>query len=167
MHAKTASEPSHIAAKLARAEAIVEAQSGRLTPLRREVLHLILAADAPIGAYELLTRLRESRTRAAPPTVYRALDFLLACGLIHRISRLSAFIACIGHAPGHAAQFLICRGCGLVAEIDASAVSEALREEALRHGFTIAAATIEAEGLCAACAARRDEGAQTPPQDRR
>ena len=146
-------EPPSVAAKLAQAQAIVEAQGGRLTTLRREVLRLILAAETPIGAYDLLARLRESHGNAAPPTVYRALDFLLVSGLIHRITRLSAFMACIGHEPGHAAQFLICRDCGEVVEIAAPAVTAALKSAASQRGFTIAGATIEAEGVCAACAA--------------
>jgi Fur family zinc uptake transcriptional regulator len=147
-------EPPAIAATLAQAQAIVEAQGGRLTTLRREVLRLILAAETPIGAYDLLARLRESHGRAAPPTVYRALDFLLVSGLIHRITRLSAFMACIGHEPGHAAQFLICRDCGAVIEIDAPDITTALKSAASARGFTIAGATIEAEGRCADCAAR-------------
>ncbi len=145
------------AAKLARAQAVVEAQGGRLTPLRGEVLRLILETEAPIGAYDLLARLRERRGNAAPPTVYRALDFLLASGLVHRIARLSAFVACIDHEPGHAAQFLICRRCGEVTEIDAPRVVAVLEEEAGRHGFSITGATIEAEGICAACAPPADE----------
>ncbi len=143
-----------VVAKLAQAQAIVEARRARLTPLRREVLSLILAAESPIGAYDLLARLRDRHGNAAPPTVYRALDFLLENGLIHRISRLAAFIACIGHAPGHAAQFLICRDCGEVAEIDAPDVITALKSAAAQRGFTIAGVTIEAEGVCAACQAR-------------
>lgn len=69
-------------------------QGGRMTPQRRDVLGLILQADAPVGAYDLLERLRVSDRRPAPPTVYRALDFLLEHGLIHRIERLSAFVPC-------------------------------------------------------------------------
>lgn len=69
-------------------------QGGRMTAQRRDVLGLILQADAPVGAYDLLEQLRVSDRRPAPPTVYRALDFLLEHGLIHRIERLSAFVPC-------------------------------------------------------------------------
>lgn len=148
-------------AVLDRAGAICAARGARLTNLRREVLGLILDAAAPIGAYELLDRLRATRRRAAPPTVYRALDFLLEQGLIHRVERLSAFVGCVAHAPGeesgHAAQFLICRTCGKVTELEDHELAEALAEAARRFGFTVNAATIEAEGLCAACAARTPE----------
>ena len=50
--------------------------------------------------------------RAAPPTVYRALDFLLENGLVHRISSLNAFVGCSLPGKPHAGQFLLCSGCG-------------------------------------------------------
>jgi Fur family zinc uptake transcriptional regulator len=90
--------------------------------------------------------------------VYRALDFLLEQGLIHRVERLSAFVGCVAHGAdqhGHAAQFLICRNCGQVAEIDDHGLAHALAEAAARIGFSVANATIEAEGLCAVCSAGR------------
>src|SRR4051812_26325434 len=85
-----------VTAKLHRAEELCRQRGTRLTDLRRQVLGLILDAGAPIGAYELLDRLRAHRSGAAPPTVYRALDFLLAQGMIHRVERLSAFVSCFG-----------------------------------------------------------------------
>jgi len=145
-------------ALLDRADAICAAKGSRLTDLRREVLGLILEAKAPTGAYDLLERLRATRDRAAPPTVYRALDFLLEHGLIHRLERLSAYISCVADPHehedhDHAAQFLICRNCRKVIEIEDDELAHALSDAAARLGFTVAGATIEAEGLCAACQA--------------
>jgi Fur family zinc uptake transcriptional regulator len=141
---------------LSHAGQICAQRGARLTDLRRQVLGLILDADGPTGAYDLLDRLRGTRRTAAPPTVYRALDFLLEQGLIHRVERLSAFVGCVAHGGeqhGHAAQFLICRRCRRVTEIDDHALAHALATAARRAGFTVGAATIEAEGLCDACAA--------------
>ena len=107
-----------------------------------------------MGAYDLLDRLRARRGGGAPPTVYRALDFLQEQGLVHRLERLSAFVGCIdmdGAAQHPPAQFLICRGCGRVTEIEDHALARALAAAAQRVGFTVARATIEAEGECAAC----------------
>lgn len=142
---------------LDRAGVICAERGARLTDLRRDVLGLILEADAPAGAYDLLERLRARRPGAAPPTVYRALDFLLEHGLIHRVERLSAFIGCVvpapdAHAHAHAAQFLICRVCGRVTEIEDPALVQALTRASAGVGFRVQTATIEAEGLCAACA---------------
>ena len=141
-------------AMLARAAAQCQSRGARLTDLRRDVLGLILEAEAPTGAYDLLDRLRARRGPAAPPTVYRALDFLLAQGLVHKVERLAAFVGCVeaaGH--DHPAQFLICRACGRVREIEDEALTAALAAAAARSGFTVGRATIEAEGLCADCAA--------------
>ncbi len=126
------------------------------------MLGLILESPSPSGAYDLLERLRGLRGPAAPPTVYRALDFLVEHGFIHRVERLAAFVGCIGaeahechtgdHAHQHAAQFLICAKCKRVAEIEDHAIAHALENAAKRIGFRLDRSTIEAEGLCAACA---------------
>jgi len=145
---------------LAQAEAVCERRGAKLTELRRHVLGLVLDAASPTGAYDLLDRLRQSRRGAAPPTVYRALDFLLEQGLIHRVELLSAFIGCVagcttehgeGESHTHAAQFLICRQCGKVTEMQDPDVSAVLGRAAKEAGFSISGATIEAEGLCGAC----------------
>ena len=139
---------------LNRAGAICHGRGARLTDLRRQVLGLILDGGSPTGAYDLLDQLRSTRHGAAPPTVYRALDFLLEQGLIHKLERLSAFVGCIAEEDhDHAAQFLICRTCGRVTEIEDHRLAHALDEAARRLGFTVGKATIEAEGQCAACAA--------------
>jgi Fur family zinc uptake transcriptional regulator len=151
-----------MAATISRAQQIQEAEAAclrrgaKLTPLRREVLELVLESDAPIGAYALLDRLKAARPGAAPPTVYRALDFLLEHGLIHKVERLNAFIGCTeaGHAHDHhhPHQFLICRRCGTTVEIADDTVAHAIADAARRAGFTAAEATVEIEGTCGRCA---------------
>ena len=124
----------------------------RFTDLRRQVLAFVLEADGPITAYALLDRLRGTKWNAAPPTVYRALEFLLQHGLVHRVERLNAYVGCDeGEAHGHAAQFLICRTCGAVDEVDDRTVADAVGLAAAAKGFTPARATIEIEGTCATC----------------
>jgi Fur family zinc uptake transcriptional regulator len=139
-------------AQLERAAAICTEHGTQLTPLRRQVLQLVLDADGPSTAYQLLDRLKAQHKSAAPPTIYRALDFLLEQGLIHKIERLNAFISCVdtNHAH-HAAQFLICRQCGKVAEIEDHSVAQALKRAAEKQGFRPEAAIIELSGICAGC----------------
>jgi Fur family zinc uptake transcriptional regulator len=152
-------------ALLDKAEAVCEHRGAKLTELRRHVLGLVFDTAFPIGAYDLLDRLRQTRRGAAPPTVYRALDFLLEQGLIHRVERLSAFVGCVagcmaggadhpvGESHTHAAQFLICRQCGRVIEMRDPDVTAVLERAAKEAGFNISGAMIEAEGLCSACRA--------------
>lgn len=129
----------------------------QLTPLRRRVLEMVMEAGQPVGAYALLDRLRAERPGAAPPTVYRALDFLMAQGLIHRIERLNAFLPCMevaqGHEHDHPHQFLICRNCGRTAELSDDSVAQAVAAAARAAGFSPLRATVEVEGTCGACAA--------------
>jgi len=133
------------------AEQLCQQRGRRLTALRRRVLELVWQSHEPVKAYDILDQLRQEHRSAAPPTVYRALDFLQAEGLVHRIESLNAFIGCGAPQQSHDAQFLICRGCGEVAEIDDADVSDLLSHKARRLGFHIDNETIEIRGLCANC----------------
>ena len=126
-------------------------RGAQLTKLRRSVLTLILEADGPTTAYQLLDRLRATHKGAVPPTIYRALDFLMAQRLIHKVERLNAFVACADSERPHPVQFLICRQCGTVAEMEDDAAERALARAAKREGFHLANAVVEIEGTCATC----------------
>lgn len=141
-----------IADALARAETLCAQQGLRLTAIRRRVLELIWVNHRPAKAYDLLDTIGQERGSAAPPTVYRALDFLLDAGLIHKIESLNAFIGCnAGHGTARP-KFLICRACERVAELPSPEVDDALAREADRAGFVIDHETIEIGGTCNACA---------------
>ena len=137
---------------LDRAATICEGRGVRLTDLRRQVLGLVLEREAPAGAYDLLDQLRGTHPGAAPPTIYRALEFLQEQGLVHKLESRSTFVGCIADEDhNHAAQFLICRSCGKVTELEDHELAHALEDAARRLGFRVGKATIEAEGQCAAC----------------
>lgn len=140
-----------VAEALDRAERLCAARGERLTELRRQVLQLVWAGHAPQGAYDILDALGRTRGRVAPPTVYRALDFLQAQGLIHRIESLNAFIGCPIPEARHSGQFFICRACRTAAELDVRAIDRAVDREAGRLGFAIEQRTVELLGLCRAC----------------
>jgi Fur family zinc uptake transcriptional regulator len=145
-----------VAARLSVAERDCAARGVRLTANRRDVLEALLRADGPLSAYALLDAIRPVHPGAAPPTVYRALEFLVEQGLAHKLERLNAYVACVdgaSHTHGHAAQFLICRICGGVTEMDDDAVAKAVDRAARQAGFAPAHTTVEVEGVCARCAA--------------
>jgi Fur family transcriptional regulator, zinc uptake regulator len=123
----------------------------RLTPPRRCVLEALLEEHRAMTAYELLDRLREAGLGGQPPVVYRALDFLLEHGFVHRIERLSAFVACTHGEGAHEAVFLVCRNCRRVAETALPGVARSLERQAREHDFHLERVTVEAEGLCVAC----------------
>ena len=151
-HAHPPATATDLAARLARAEAACARRGSRLTPQRRDVLRYVLEAGEPVGAYALLDRMQAETGGGKPPTVYRALDFLLAQGLIHRVERLNAFVGCHDEqAHQHAAQFLICRQCSRVQEMESHAVQAAISAAAAVAGFVVAKATVEVEGVCGDC----------------
>jgi len=126
----------------------------RLTELRHRVLELIWANHQPVGAYHLLEQLNSEGRKAAPPTVYRSLDFLLQHGLIHRISSLNAFVGCNHPGLNHDAQFFICEACGQAAELNDPGVESAIERDAERIGFRVEKRTVEVAGVCAHCRGR-------------
>ena len=138
---------------LDRAAQLCVAQGARLTELRRHVLQLVWRGHEPVGAYAILDALRQSHAGAAPPTVYRALDFLIEHGLIHRIESLNAYVGCPQPERRHVSQFLICGKCGTAAELDDPAIASAVQRRAGEMGFTVQQQTIELRGLCPRCQA--------------
>ena len=148
----TLSNPTSLQRALNQAEQLCRIRGVRLTALRRRVLELVLSDTKPKGAYAILDILRQQDGRTgAPPTVYRALDFLLAQGLIHRLASCNVFIACRQPTAHHHGQFLICRCCGHVAELHSQAVENLLRECALSAGFQVETQMVEISGYCKQC----------------
>ena len=134
------------------------AQRGvRFTPQRRRVLELVCRAQRPVGAYEILDQLRDGAS-AAPPTVYRALDFLLEQGLVHKLETLHAFIGCTHPEHPHASQFLICAECGRVNELESDRISGDLRSVAEAAGFRPKRPVVEVIGTCAHCTKKTRNG---------
>jgi Fur family zinc uptake transcriptional regulator len=142
-----------VEAALAAAEETCERRGLRLTALRRRVLRIVWSSHRPVGAYDVLEELNAGGHRALPPTVYRALDFLVSNGLVHRLETLNAFIGCASPTRGHRAQFLICTDCRRVVEFDSPAIDRALAETADDQDFEIEAQAVELSGRCAVCRA--------------
>ncbi|MET4806367.1 Fur family zinc uptake transcriptional regulator [Limibacillus sp. MBR-115] len=136
---------------LGEAEALCEKRGLRLTEIRRAVLEIVWNRHAPVGAYDILDTLSNDRGRIAPPTVYRALDFLLGQGLIHRIESLNAYVGCPVPGEKHISQFLICRDCGSAAEVSDPAIDQAIDSVLAHLKFEAGRRTLEIEGLCGRC----------------
>jgi len=129
----------------------------RLTAQRRRVLELVWNSHKPVGAYELLDALNLDGKRAGPPTVYRALDFLIDANLVHRLDSLNAFVGCPDPDSPHTGQFLICRNCRSVAELDDQTISDLIVSSAAAAGFIAEEQTLEVQGVCAACTTKSFE----------
>ena len=135
-----------------RAEKLCKQNGLRLTDLRRSVLEIIWQSHRPIGAYDILDRLKDGGRRAAPMTVYRTLDFLMENQLVHRLTSQNAYIGCDHPEESHRGQFLICRTCGVVGELSDARIMTAIKETAATTGFSVEAPVVEVTGLCRDCA---------------
>jgi len=137
---------------IAHAMRICEARAQKFTPIRRQVLEALLSSHRPLGAYEVIDTLAQSMARPAPITVYRALDFLMANGLVHRIESRNAYLACAhDHDAAAMVAFLICDRCGSVGEIPAAPVAQSLNAAARATGFAPKLSVVEITGTCAHC----------------
>ena len=137
---------------IARAERTCERRGSKLTGQRREILSSVAQSHSAVGAYDIIERMAEHGPRPAPITVYRALDFLLAHGLVHKIESRNAFVACSHSHEGQPAALLICETCGTVSELDAPEVFERIAEKAKAQKFSPAHTVIEMSGTCGSCA---------------
>ena len=137
---------------IARAERTCERRGSKLTGQRREILSSVAQSHSAVGAYDIIERMAEHGPRPAPITVYRALDFLLAHGLVHKIESRNAFVACSHSHEGQPAALLICETCGTVSELDAPEIFERITEKAKARKFSPVHTMIEMSGTCGSCA---------------
>ena len=141
-----------VAEALALAERLCEERGARFTPQRRRVLELVWSSHESVKAYDLLEALKPSDPAAKPATVYRALDFLLEQGFIHRVESLNAYVGCPAPEERHERLLLICECCHRVEERPAPAVMATVACEIAAVGFCAKRQSFEVHGLCAECA---------------
>ncbi len=134
-----------------------------LTPIRHQVLELIWESHKAVKAYELLDRIKPLQTAAKPATIYRALDFLIEQGLIHRVESLNAFIGCCCAEQQHEQLLLICKQCLEVEERSALAVMQSIANELHAAQFKAHSKAIEIHGLCQRCQATLTVESQPEP----
>ena len=140
------------AEQLAMAVNLCEQRGVRLTATRRQVLELLLERARPSGAYELIDALKQRNARpVGPPTVYRALDFLTAQGLVTKIESCNAYVPCAHPEREHDCIFFICSECGVSVELEDRRVEQRLIEDAAKLGFSVTQRMIEVQGTCAHC----------------
>ncbi len=123
----------------------------RLTEPRRHVLEIIAAHDKPVGAYDILAALAERMDRPKPPTAYRAIEFWIEQGFVHRIESLNAFVPCRSDHRHEGSQFMICDSCGTVIESHLCDLPKPLADKTRAAHFTMSRWNVELHGMCAKC----------------
>jgi len=134
------------------AEVTCAERAERLTPPRRQVLEVLAASHKPLGAYEIMDIIARKKARPAPITVYRALEFLMKQGFVHRIESRNAYLACAhNHDSGAVVAFLMCDTCGVAGEVPTAAMAQVLAAAAKKAGFRPSMSVIELTGTCSHC----------------
>lgn len=154
--------PQDVSERLIAAKEQCRLRGVRFTPLRQQIYTLVLEANQPVGAYDLITQLQHMRLsdndneidrtkNVAPPTVYRSLDFLLSEGLVHQLTSINAYVPCCHPRAQHTAAFLICEQCQRVQECSSLPVQEMMSFAEQDIGFIVERSVIELSGRCQAC----------------
>lgn len=139
---------------IARAVILCEERGVRFTELRKKVLGLVWGGHEAVKAYDLLDKLSENGGSAKPPTVYRALEFLMEQGLVHKIESLNAYVGCPHPEGDHVSQFFICESCGNVEEVNLAELAELIYSRAEDSGFNVYRQTVEIRGQCSQCSSK-------------
>ena len=141
-----------INAALTRAKGLCQERNAKLTPTREAVLTLLWQSHRPLGAYQVQEQLSKLLAKnIAPPTVYRAIEFLLDLGLIHRLPSLNAYIGCPFPSSHHSNLFMICNQCGSAAEMTDAALNEVLQAASDKANFVLQSQSVELFGCCPQC----------------
>ena len=142
------------AERVALAMSLCGARGVQLTTLRRQILELLWESGQPTGAYELIEALKLRNSRpVGPPTIYRALEFLMSQGFVSKIECHNAYVPCVHPERHQDCLFFICGDCGASVELEDPRIEQLLAENAADLGYRVTRRVVEVEGTCASCIA--------------
>ena len=136
---------------ISQAQILCERKKERLTKPRLEVLKIMTQTDGPVGAYEILHKLKDILNSPNPPTVYRAIDFWLQMGFIHRIESLNAYVLCHSNHNHRGSQFIICDDCGSATEVHLDNMAQSVEQSSSQSNFSCSTWSLEIHGQCGSC----------------
>lgn len=123
----------------------------RFTKIRKAVLEIIWESHRPIKAYDILTKISNINYSEKPPTVYRALDFLMENGFVHKINSLNSYVGC-SHPNEHSdCYFIICSICNEVQECCDSTITKTIKKILNKNTFKHDYIALEVNGQCNYC----------------
>ena len=124
----------------------------KLSSLRKEVLYILWCEKRPLKAYEILENLLKVKSNSTPPTVYRALLFFVAKGIVHKIESIQSYTLCCEPEKHLSSEVLmVCNQCHQVIEIYDADVRRLVAKIADTQQFQLKQDAIELKGLCKEC----------------
>ena len=139
-------------ASISRVDEICRSNNLGFTDIRRQVFEIIIKNNKPIKAYEILDEIRNITNKPShPPTVYRAIDFLIENGFVHKLNSINSFVGCFHPKTHEECYFLICKKCNLYQECCDDSLKDKISKTAVHNKFVISNTTLEIEGHCLDC----------------
>lgn len=136
---------------LFRAKRYCDVGKHRFTQPRERVLSLLASSIEPMGAYEILERLSCEKQKINPPTIYRAIEFWVQHGFIHKVQSMSAYIACCEHQHHENFCIFICDDCHKVIELKMQHLPKPITMNIEKKHLTIRGSNTEVHGICNRC----------------
>lgn len=128
----------------------------RLTSLRKCTLYILWLLEKPLKAYEIVDELKNIQVNAKPTTVYRVLDYFVACGMVHKIESIQSYTLCRTPKKQLPSELLmVCNSCHSVHEVYDKEVRTLVQKLALQNFFYLGQDAIELKGLCKICEEKR------------
>jgi Fur family transcriptional regulator, stress-responsive regulator len=125
----------------------------RVTAARVAVLEIVRDGDH-LGVEAVAAGVRDRVGHISLQAVYEALHALTAAGLVRRIEPAGSparFEGRVGDNHHH----IVCRSCGVVADVDCAIGEVPCLSASDDHGFTIDEAEVIYWGLCSGCSTAR------------
>ncbi len=121
------------------------------TPLRVDILTLLINSRHPLSAYQLLDQLKTTRKNATPMTVYRTLATFEKAHLIHKIEKDSTYVLCCHPSEINNCQIIFCSSCGEHQEIHDKSIQKKIMQAIDSIGFSANHEPIQISALCKHC----------------
>ena len=149
---------SELKASIHRVEEICKSNKLGLTEIRKQVFEIIVKKNKPIKAYEILDKISNINNKPShPPTVYRAIDFLIENGFVHKLNSINSFVGCFHPKAHKECYFLICKKCNIYQECCDDSLKDRISKTAIHNNFVISNTTLEIEGHCLDCNQKRKQ----------
>ena len=121
---------------LEHAEVCARERAQRLTPIRRQVLEVLLESHKPLGAYEIMDApARSARGRRRSRSTARSISCATTASCIGSKAATPSSPASTTTRRGDLVVFLICEHCGAVGEAASSGVADQLKAAARARGL--------------------------------
>jgi Fur family ferric uptake transcriptional regulator len=128
----------------------------RVTAARLAILDAVRVGDH-LGTDDIARAARDRVGHLCLQAVYEALNTLTTAGLLRRVEPAGS-PALYESRTGDNHHHLVCRQCGVIADVDCAAGHAPCLEPVAGGGFTIDEAEVTFWGLCPRCQARSPGG---------